>query len=48
LNPSDDAASTEPAKSDNQKQNKASIESSSTAASSVDDIGAAFDQLFNK
>lgn len=47
LNPSDDAASHEPAKSDNQKQNKASIETSSTAAS-VDDIGAAFDQLFNK
>jgi hypothetical protein len=48
LNPSEETTSTEPAKSDNQKQNKASIESSSTAASSVDDIGAAFDQLFNK
>jgi hypothetical protein len=35
------------AKSDSQKQNKKSIESSSTSASSVDDIGAAFDQLFN-
>lgn len=35
-------------KSDSQKQNKQSIESSSTSASSVDDIGAAFDQLFNK
>jgi len=48
LNPSEESASADPAKSDNQKQNKASIESSSTAASSVDDIGAAFDQLFNK
>ena len=46
LNP-DSAESTE-TKSDSQKQNKQSIESSSTSASSVDDIGAAFDQLFNK
>lgn len=47
LNPSDEPAAAE-TKSDTQKQNKSSIESSSTAASSVDDIGAAFDQLFNK
>lgn len=46
LNP-DSTESTE-TKSDSQKQNKQSIESSSTSASSVDDIGAAFDQLFNK
>ena len=47
LNPSDEPAAAD-TKSDTQKQNKSSIESSSTAASSVDDIGAAFDQLFNK
>jgi len=47
LDPDKAQESTE-VKSDSQKQNKQSIESSSTSASSVDDIGAAFDQLFNK
>lgn len=47
LNP-DETKSEESGKTDNQKQNKESIKTSSTSASSVDDIGSAFDQLFNK
>jgi hypothetical protein len=48
LNPDETKAESADTKSESQKTNKESIKTSSTAASSVDDIGAAFDQLFNK